>query len=345
MSNNNLLVIGSGIAGLTAAQAAAKNGFTVHLVEKDGVLGGKAATYACKATNNCAKCSACLVLQVRATVEAEERIKVYLHSRVSRCGGQPGNYQVQLKTPAGEVEIKVAGIIVAAGFSPLAPEKRGELGLGWQRGVISALELEQALAREGKFVKAYPGVQKIGFVQCVGSRDLTLGNEYCSQVCCMYALRLARKIKHELPDSEIAVFYMDIQTFGRSFDKYLKEIEEVAQIKLVRGIPAKVFSFPYEKVTVRYTDSLSGRVESEQFDLLVLSTAITPENELTELAQTLGIEQNRFGFLANLEPGNYQSSKKGIYVCGTCQGPKSISDSIAQAMAVVGQLLTDLAAR
>lgn len=342
MSNRNLLVIGSGIAGLTAAQAAAKNDFTVYLVEKDDVLGGKAVSYACKATENCAKCSACLVLQARSAVEADDRIKVYLNSRVNSYSGQPGNFQVELNTKTGLETIQVAGIIVAAGFSPLAPEKRGEMGLGWQKGVISALEMEQALAREGKFTSAFPGVKKIGFVQCVGSRDLALGNEYCSQVCCMYALRLARKIKYEQPETDITVFYMDIQTFGRSFDKYMKEIEEVAQIRLLRGIPAKVFSFPYEKVTVRYTDSLSGQVESDQYDLLVLSTAITPEYELAALASTLGIEQNRFGFIASQGPGNFRTSRPGIYVCGTCQGPKSISDSMAQARAVIGQLLADL---
>lgn len=335
LSKQAIIVIGGGIAGLSGALSAAAQGCQVYLVEKSDRLGGRAIDYCCKATAMCNKCSACVVGQHVMQVNNNNNISVLLSSQVTGVDGSAGDFRVQVATPEGAQNINAQAIIVATGFQPFDTSKRSEFGHGWQKGVLTALELEKALKENGSFTSAFGPLRSIGFVQCVGSRDLALGNEYCSKVCCMYATRLSRLIRQELPDAEISIFYMDLQTFGKGFDRYMAEARNDDKIRFVRGIPSKVFRFPYEKLTVRYGNSLTGEPMEEGLDLLVLSSAITPGEDNNQLAELLQIRQDRFGFFAGdaLEP--VETGRSGIYLAGTCQSPKDIQESLAQGKAAV----------
>ncbi|WP_418790332.1 CoB--CoM heterodisulfide reductase iron-sulfur subunit A family protein [Phosphitispora sp. TUW77] len=337
MQKQRVLVIGGGVAGMTSALEAAANGIEVYLVEKAADIGGWAYTYCCKATENCAKCSACLVPQAKMNVEKNPLITVFRGSEIIGVSGQSGAYNVKVKIGNEKpADIEVGAIIIATGFKPFNAALKGEFGYDRETNVITALELEQAMREKGSLAAAYGNAKRIGFIQCVGSRDLALGNNYCSKVCCMYASKLARLIRSELPDAELTIFYMDFQTFGLGFDEFYRSAKEDDKIQFVRGIPAKIFGFPYERLTVRYANSITGQAIEDKFDLIVLAAAITPGEDTQTLASMLGVETDEHGFFKNtvLEP--VETKQSGVFIAGACQSPKDIPQSMEQAKAAAG---------
>ncbi|PKM81096.1 MAG: pyridine nucleotide-disulfide oxidoreductase [Firmicutes bacterium HGW-Firmicutes-14] len=344
MQKQKVLVIGGGVAGMTGALEAAAKGLEVYLVEKSADIGGWAYTYCCKATDKCAKCSACLVPQAKMHVEKNPLITVFCGSEVTGVSGQSGNYSVKVNTGEGKVtDLEVGAIIIAAGFKPFDAARKGEFSYDREKNVITGLELEQALNEKGSLVSAFGKVKSVGFIQCVGSRDLSFNNNYCSKVCCMYASKLARLIRSELPDAELTIFYMDFQTFGKGFDEFVKSAKEDDKIQFVRGIPAKIFGFPYDRLTVRYANSLTGEAIEDKFDLIVLSTAITPCEDTGKLASMLDVETDEHGFFkaATLDPVG--TKQQGVFIAGTCQSPKDIPQTMEQAKAAAGAAIKFLA--
>jgi heterodisulfide reductase subunit A len=153
----------------------------------------------------------------------------------------------------------------------------------------------------------------------------------------MYAAKLAKLIRSELPEVELDIFYMDFQSFGKGFASFDRELRESDKVKFIRAIPSKVYGFPYDRLTVRYTDSQTSQCLEEKYDLLVLSLAITPSDGSSELAQKLGIGLDDYGFLAGSEAQSMITSQPGIFVAGVCQGPKDIPQTIGHAQAAAGK--------
>lgn len=337
MQKQKVLVLGGGVAGMTSALEAAAKGLEVYLVEKAADIGGWAYTYCCKATDKCAKCSACLVPQAKMQVEKNPLITVFCGSEVIGVSGQSGSYNAKINNGQGQViDVEVGAIIVATGFKPFDAARKGEFAYDREKNVITGLELEQALRERGSLAAAFGKVNKIGFIQCVGSRDLALGNNYCSKVCCMYASKLAKLIRSELPDAELTIFYMDFQTFGKGFDEFLKSAKEDDKIQFVRGIPAKIFGFPYDRLTVRYANSMTGEAIEDKFDLIVLSAAITPSEGTEKVSSMLDIETDEHGFFGVSTLNPVGTKQPGVFVAGTCQSPKDIPQSMEQAKAAAG---------
>lgn len=317
---------------MSSALELAERGVEVYLVEKEQEIGGKAATYCCKATDECNRCAACLVLQLKDRVSQEPMIQIYTKANIEEIKKNGGSYQASIRQEGNTISLDVQAVIVATGFDPYDLSRRSEFAYGLEKNVISGLELERTIKEKGGVVAAFgPNIKKIGFIQCVGSRDLSIGNGYCSKVCCMYAAKLAKIIRHELSDAEITIFYMDFQSFGRCFGEFKRELREIDKIQFIRGIPSKIYGFPYDRLTVRYTDSLVGKQVEDKYDLIVLSLAITPSEGSRMLAEKLGIELDSYGFM--------EGGAEGVFVAGVCEGPKDIPQTIGHAKATAGQAL------
>lgn len=330
-----VLVIGGGVAGIAGALEVAAKGYEACLVEKESEIGGRAINYCCKATDKCNKCSACLVPQAKVELEKNSAVTVYKNSEVTAIKGQAGDFKVKVKTPHGDIDLEVGAIIVATGFAPFdITNNRKEYGYGINPKVVTGLDFEKALKEKGSVSVAYGPVRNIGFIQCVGSRDLSYDcSGYCSKVCCMYATKLAKLVRSELPEAELSIFYMDLQTFGRGFDEFVSEAKYDDNIQFVRGIPAKIYSFSYDRLTVKYADSLTGEAVEDMFDVIVLSTAITPGADTIELATMLNIATDAYGFFKADETEPIISDQAGIFLAGTCQSPKDIPQSMVQGKA------------
>ncbi|HDP70563.1 MAG TPA: CoB--CoM heterodisulfide reductase iron-sulfur subunit A family protein [Actinobacteria bacterium] len=350
MSSRNVAVIGGGIAGISAAIALADMGSLVYIIERDTQTGGHAAGFACKATEKCNKCSACVADELILKVFQYPEIRILTGSEVMSFSGKPDNFRLQISRAAKEeslfeeVELKVGAMVVATGFMPFDAEAKKEYGYKKYKNVITALDLERSLRLTGKIAKPTDGStpKKIAFFQCVGSRDESIGKGYCSKVCCPYALRLSKLIKSETPESDITIFYMDVQPAGKGFYELRKSCEGLG-IRFVRNLPSKVYGYVNSDfLQVKSINADTGEVILDEFDLIVLSVGLSPQNDAKFLADTLGIDQDGHGFYRAKGELLNCSSNPGIFLAGACQGPKSIEESMAHgkaAAAEVGKML------
>lgn len=238
-----------------------------------------------------------------------------------------------------EIELDVGTIIVATGYDQFDANEKLEYGYADNANVITGLEVERMInasgPTEGKVLKPSDGEKpkRVAFILCVGSRDEKVGNEYCSRVCCMHSMKNAQLIKDKAPDTDVAIYYMDIRAFGKGFEEFYKRSQEKYGIKFIRGRPAAILSNPDETVTIRSEDSLIGKVTEYNYDLVVLAAGLVPPAGIEELRQTIGLSKSADGFLLEAHPKlrPVDTLTEGVYLAGVAQGPKDIPDSVAQA--------------
>jgi heterodisulfide reductase subunit A len=250
-----------------------------------------------------------------------------------------------------EMEIEVGAIIVAIGHEPYNPIKLGEFGFGKYENVVTSLELERLISAagptNGKIIRTSDNKEpkKIAFIQCVGSRDERIGHSYCSNTCCMNAIKQSVQIKEKHPETEIYIFYMDVRAFGKGFEQLYRKARGL-WVNFTRGIPSEVTEDPKTKnLIIRVEDTFLGKLIEVEVDLLVLSIGQIPPSSLEELSKILHIPRDSEKFLLEAHPKlrPVDTHTAGIFLAGTCQGPKTIHDSVAQAKAAaasVAALLT-----
>ncbi len=238
------------------------------------------------------------------------------------------------------VELEVGSIILAPGFEPFDPSKFDAYNYANHPNVITSMEMERVLSAsgptEGHLVRLsdHKEPKKIAWFQCVGSRDLNrCDNSYCSSVCCMYAIKEAVIAKeHAGDDLECTIFYMDMRTHGKDFERFYNSAQEKG-VRFVRSRVHTIDPVPgSDDLAVRYVTE-SGELQNETFDQVVLSVGLQTNPETVALAEKLGIELTEGNFCKTeiFEP--VETSQKGIYVCGAFQGPKDIPQSVIDASA------------
>jgi heterodisulfide reductase subunit A len=233
-----------------------------------------------------------------------------------------------------EIELEVGTIVVSTGYKAFDARKKPEYGYGIYPNVITTLELERLLSASGptQGMLLRPSdskiPRKIAFIQCVGSRDEST-NRYCSRVCCMASLKNAFTIKERYPDSDVYIFYVDIRAFGRMYEEFYRRVQE-SGVKFVRSRVAEIWEDEGSNLVLSYENTLSGEFEEEEFELVVLSIGLEPN---TEIATKLGISMGEDGFYEPAHPKlrPAETDVRGIFLAGTCSGPKDIQDSIATA--------------
>ncbi len=242
---------------------------------------------------------------------------------------------IDLQAAAEEIQVKSSAVVVASGFKAFDPTEKPRFGYRRVPGVITGLELESIL-RNDNFSSGdgEKKLESVAFIQCVGSRDPKLGHNYCSRVCCGYALRLARLLRHRFPEIKPSMFYMDIQSFDRDFEKRLAAARK--EVRLIRAIPSDVRQTPDGRPELVYRGPDEGKV-FESFDLVVLSVGIAPDPASGPLAEVLGIKPNADAFLGPEEDGVLTDSS-GVFVAGAVQGPKSIEEAISHAIRTAGEV-------
>jgi len=252
------------------------------------------------------------------------------------------------------VNIKVGTIIVATGYDAYVPMKKGVYRYWEYDNVITALELERLLNASGPtgghLIRPSDGQvpKKVAFIQCVGSRNKKIGNNYCSRVCCMYAIKNAQIIKEHEPDTEIAIYYNDIRAFGKGFEELYHRIREEYQVEFIRGRPAKLSQNPQTKaIKIRAEETLLNAITEREFDLVVLSTGLLPSEGSKRIGKILSLTTSPDGFFAEAHPKlrPVDTAMDGIFIAGCAQGPKDIPDSIAQAKAAASSAAAPMFAR
>jgi len=239
------------------------------------------------------------------------------------------------------VNLTVDTIVVATGYETFDAAKKSVYGYGRFENVVTALQMERMIvhAAEGSPIRPIKG--RIAFIQCVGSRDEQVGNEYCSRVCCMYASKLSQLLKRSDPTRDVYVFYTDLRAFGKGFEEYYKRGQE-AGVKFVRGRPAELLEDPdTKKITIKAEDTLSRRLIESEFDLVVLSVGMVPSETTDGVAEMLRLTRSPDGFLQEAHPKfrPVDTLTEGVFLAGTVQGPKDIPDTVAQAGAAAARAI------
>jgi heterodisulfide reductase subunit A len=243
---------------------------------------------------------------------------------------------IQYDEKEKKIVLHVGSVILAPGFEEFDPKLKGEYGYGRYSNVLSSIEFERILSASGPYgglvLRPSDGKipRKIAFIQCVGSRDAKLGNNYCSSVCCMYSIKEAIIAKEHNPNLQCTIFFMDVRAYGKEFDAYYNRAEEEYGVSSIRSRISHVEEVPEsQNLLVSYVED--GNPKTEEVNLVVLSVGMRPPKHAEGLAKTLDIKLNKYNFCYSETFSPLETSRPGIYVCGAFSSPKDIPESVAQA--------------
>ena len=347
------LVIGGGVAGMTAALALAGEGFDVFLVEQEKTLGGNARSIARTVEGDDVRAR---LADLAARVGCHPRIKVFSGAGIKAIDGFVGNFQTTLTTSdSADVALKHGVVVVATGARYRTPT---EYGYGQSPRIVSQKELEQAIEetrrprdQAGRGSALDPliprsldpsSLQSVVMIQCVGSREPE--RPYCSRICCAEAVKNALKLKELNPDSEVYVLYRDIRTYGLR-EEYYRQARQKGVV-FIRYTPERKPEVRIEagRPLVTGFDPILNQAIEFAPDLLVLSSGLVPQAGSEQLAQMLKVPLNAEGFFleAHMKLRPVDFATEGVFMAGLCHFPKFIDEATAQAQAAAGRAATIL---
>jgi len=339
------LIIGGGVAGMTAALNIAEQGFETYLVEKENKLGG-ILNYL-NILSPIQEKGSIFLNEIIDKVKKNKNIKIFLESKFENIKGYIGNYDISVSDKEKIInDFKVGTIIVATGGRELKPNGLFQYN-GKNQDVITQLELEQKLKdQNGSWLK---NINRITTILCVNSRQKE-GITYCSNVCCATAIKNINILKEIKPELEITVLYRDLQMAKKEFEDYYRERRKDAiflryDLTNIPEITRKKGAKENYEIKV-FDTNLQEEIEF-QTDLIILSTPMIPADNLEELAKMLKVPIDKNGFFleAHVKLRPLDFATEGIFLCGCAQWPKSIQDSISQAYGAAGRASRFLSAK
>ena len=332
-TSKNLLVIGGGVSGMTAAMEAANAGYSVNLVEKEDHLGGfcldeyklipAQAPFRDPEMNS--------ISAAVSAVASNNLITVHASSFVVSISGQPGEFQVKLNSEGEFKEFKSGAIIMATGSHPYDAEKLTELGIQYEN-VISSAEFEQ-MAKSGNIQRkdGTPALN-IGFIQCAGSRTPE-HLPYCSGTCCMDSLKQAAYIREQNPDAKAHIIYRDMRTPGL-YEDFYRTRQDDPGVFLTQGDVVGVNETENKNIAIDVDNTLFGEPVTMEMDLVVLAVGQVPSTMKGESALNLQYRQGpdlpelKYGYPdSHFICFPYETRRTGIYAVGSVRQPMDINDA------------------
>ncbi len=401
-----VLVIGGGPAGLTAAKTLVDMGANVVLVETKESLGGMARELTCKGIVECRNCGVCfaidraneivrepnaevlLLADVASAVKSEHGYSVkiktsprYVNDDCIGCGkcvdvcpvegkavfpptgsGQPRTYYIDRSkclhfrkakcekcstvcpTKAVDYEDRaknltrdVNAIVYATGIDPVDACEMSRLGCGILKDVVSSVDAEKMLNEKGKLFRPSDGKapKKIAVMQCVGSRSVKAGVEYCSKFCCKYATKISQLLLDVDPEVNLDFYFMDLRTLYEPQDEFKQWAKAKKTVKLLRTMPASVSAGKDGKLMVRASGETDLEITETEYDMVILSVGMRPKGAVSELARSLGIAADEMGFAKH----DAALENKGVFVVGAVSEPMDIEETASRAIASASRLL------
>jgi heterodisulfide reductase subunit A len=400
-----VLVIGGGAAGLTAAKTLADRGDEVVLVERKESLGGMARELTCKGLVECRDCGVCFAIDRANDILREPNVEVLLLSEIASAQKSEHGYSVKIKTspryvtndcigcgkcvaacpvdgkavfpPSGSgqprvywidrtkclhfkkakcdkcaavcptkavdyedraknVTRNVGAIVYATGIDPVDACEISRLGCGTLKDVISSVDAERILNEKGRILRPSDGKvpKRIAVIQCIGSRSVKNGVEYCSKFCCKYATKIAQLLLDIDPEVNLDFYFMDLRTLYEPQDEFKLWAKSKKTVKMIRSMPAVVSPGKDGKLLVRSAGETDLDTTETEYDLVVLSVGMKPSGAETELAKSLGISPDKMGFATDLEA----LEGHGVFVCGAVTEPMDIEETAVRAVATVSRI-------
>ena len=400
-----VLVVGGGPAGLTAAKSLIDMGAKVVLVEKTDSLGGMARELTCKGFVECRNCGVCFAIDRANDILRESGAEVLLLSEVSSATKAEHGYSVKIKTspryvtddciacgkcvsvcpvdgkavfpPTGSGQPRtywidrtkcihfkkarcekcaavcptkavdyedratnltraVSAIVYATGIDPIDACEMSRLGCGTLKDVISSVDAERILNWKGRLVRPSDGKppKKIAVMQCVGSRTVKTGVEYCSKFCCKYATKISQLLLDIDPEVSLDFYFMDLRTLYEPQDEFKTWAKSKKTVRMLRTMPATVTAGKEGKLLVRAASETDLDISEAEYDLVILSVGMRPSASGWDLAKTLGIARDENGFAK----GSESLEREGIFVTGAVSEPMDIEESAVRAISSASKI-------
>jgi len=259
---------------------------------------------------------------------------------------------IKMGQKKSESKIDINSVVIATGYEPYDPRENASYGYGAVENIITGIEAERQLSAEAKITRPSDGrpPKCIAFIQCVGSRSEEVhrrpeDTDYCSAVCCAYALRMAQWMKYQSEDAEVVIFYMDIQNFGKGFNEFYNKCKD--NMTFVRSRPYEIKRGQNGTVLVKFTlqslpEGADSQVCEQEFDLVVLAVGIRPTPDTAKLAERLLVPVDEQGFFGFKDASPLPAlQRKRIFVAGACESPKDIESCMREAEAVSAAVLSE----
>ncbi|MCF8380262.1 MAG: FAD-dependent oxidoreductase [Bacteroidales bacterium] len=327
--SSEVLVVGGGITGITAAIEGAKAGYKVHLIEKEAALGG----YSAKLYKQIpweypyTRLAEPVVHNKIDELKKFENIQTHLSTTIKSISGQPGDFRVILQN-GQEEKLHIGAIVAAMGWKPYDPNKLSHLGYGRFPKVLSSPEFEELVKNSGEINLP----ENILFIQCAGSRDKD-HLPYCSNVCCGTSLKQARYIRELSPDSSVFIIYKDMRTLGM-YENFYREAQKDNQLFLTKG-EIESIEEKNNRLLVKVKDTPMGQNIGIEVDMIVLATGMTPAGTVDlNLAYRLGkgLPELKYEFSdSHFICFPYETRRTGIYAAGGLRAPMDIPSSMEDA--------------
>jgi len=256
--------------------------------------------------------------------------------KCEKCAQVCPTKAVDYEDRAKNITRNVSAIVYATGIDPVDACEISRLGCGTLKDVVSSVDAERILNQKGKLLRPSDGKapKRIAVVQCVGSRSVKQGVEYCSKFCCKYATKISQMLLDTDPDINLDFYFMDLRTLYEPQDEFKIWAKSKKTVKLLRTMPAVVNLGKDGKLALRAASETDLDITEQEYDLIILSVGMKPAGASTELAKSLGIQTSQMGFA----PGSKELESRGVYVVGAVTEPMDIEETAVQAIAAASRI-------
>jgi heterodisulfide reductase subunit A len=316
---------------------AAELGCQVMLVERREVLGGTPIAESYAALTHGFRSAEEAMGEMMAAVIDHPLAEIRTSTEVRALSGSAGDFTVELGS--GET-VSAGAIVVATGFQHFDPGRETQQYGYYEFPDVITLADAEAMLKAHQFVTPSTGQppKRVAFIQCVGSRDRQIGNEYCSKVCCGISSKQAIEVRQQVPDARVFIFYIDMRMYGYWENEIYWPAQEQHKVNYVKGIVTEVLRKD-GRLLIRGEDTTMGRPMEVAMDVVVLAVGMEPSQGTRKMAAILGLRSNKYGFIERTHDSldTVATSVPGIFVCGSAAGPADLDDTISTAGAAAAK--------
>jgi len=345
MASENILVIGGGPTGLEATKGIASLGYNVILAEKRERLGGTPDASGYAALTPDMRSAEEAIQEMVDAVTDKPNVKLMLNTTVTGSSGSVGNFTVKAEQNGKEVTFNVGSVIICTGFTHFDPGRETQkYGYYEHDDVITLVDAEHML-KAGNFVRPSNGEKpkSVCFIQCVGSRDRQIGNEYCSKVCCGISSKQAIEVRQAVPDCKVFIFYIDMRMYGYWENQIYWPAQEKYKVNYVKGIATEIVK-KGDRLLVKGEDTTLRRPMEIPMDIVILAVGMEPSEGTKKVADIFGVKKNKFGFIESVgAPLNTVTTNvPGVFAAGAATGPADLEDCVSSAGAAAMKAIAAL---
>lgn len=334
MANENILIIGGGPTGLEAAKGIADLGYKAILVEMREMLGGTPEASGYAALTPDMRDAGEAMQEMRDGVENNPNVEIMLNTEVTGSTGEPGDFKVSAKTNGKDITIEAGAVIIATGFTHFDPGRETQKYGYYEHDDVVTLVDAEKLLKSGNFVRPSTGEKpkRVAFIQCVGSRDRQIGNEYCSKVCCGISSKQAIEIREMLPDCKVFIFYIDMRMYGYWENEIYWPAQEKHKVNYIKGMATEIIK-KGDTLIVKGEDTTMRRPMEVPMDMVILAVGMEPSAGTIAVADIFGVHKNKYNFIETIGGAlnTVATNVEGVFAAGSCTGPSDLEDCISAA--------------